>query len=170
MADANVYRAFALFVQGRRICACTEYTPTDLKITEGVFKSGSMDTGITMDDGMEPMSTSFKVSGSDADVMGCFGFIPGKKVRFEIRSAFTDTNASQWEQVDTYDGIITAITDDPRGIDSKTAAGQTVNVAPRYFKRVQNGKEIYEIDPIQCIRRINGVNVLETVKNILRIN
>lgn len=170
MADGNVYRAHAVFVQGRRICGVSEYTPVDMKLLEDQYKTGSMDMGITLDGGMDVMAMSFKVKGSDVDVMSLYGFIPGQKTRFEIRSAFIDSNSNEFERIDTYDGIISAITDDPLGTDSKADVGQTVNVAPSYYKRVQNGREIYELNPIQCIRRINGVNVLENVKNILKIN
>ncbi|MDY9357074.1 phage major tail tube protein, partial [Escherichia coli] len=90
MSDSNAYRAFALFVQGERVLNCTEYTPVDMKIIEDEFKTGAMDTAITLDGGMEKMSASFKVSGSDSGVMGYFGLIPGAKTRFEIRSAYTD--------------------------------------------------------------------------------
>lgn len=90
MADSNTYRAFALFVQGERVLNCTEYTPVDMKIIEDDFKTGAMDTAITLDGGMEKMSASFKVSGSDSGVMGYLGLIPGAKTRFEIRSAYTD--------------------------------------------------------------------------------
>ncbi|UGK35439.1 phage major tail tube protein [Escherichia coli] len=73
MADSNTYRAFALFVQGERVLNCTEYTPVDMKIIEDDFKTGAMDTAITLDGGMEKMSASFKVSGSDSGVMGYLG-------------------------------------------------------------------------------------------------
>lgn len=92
MSDENVYRAHALWVQGRRICACVSYTPVDMKIIEDDFKTGAMDMAITLDGGMEKMSASFKVTGSDIDVMSYFGIVSGAKTRFEIRSAFTGTS------------------------------------------------------------------------------
>ncbi|HHI1640218.1 TPA: hypothetical protein ACP4W1_000644 [Escherichia coli] len=55
MSDSNAYRAFALFVQGERVLNCTEYTPVDMKIIEDEFKTGAMDTAITLDGGMEKM-------------------------------------------------------------------------------------------------------------------
>lgn len=51
MSDSNAYRAFALFVQGERVLNCTEYTPVDMKIIEDEFKTGAMDTAITLDGG-----------------------------------------------------------------------------------------------------------------------
>ena len=84
MADSNTYRAFALFVQGERVLNCTEYTPVDMKIIEDDFKTGAMDTAITLDGGMEKMSASFKVSGSDSGVMGYLGLIPGSKFEVHI--------------------------------------------------------------------------------------
>lgn len=123
MADSNTYRAFALFVQGERVLNCTEYTPVDMKIIEDDFKTGAMDTAITLDGGMEKMSASFKVSGSDSGVMGYLGLIPGAKTRFEIRSAYTDNYGVNFERIDTYEGLITAITDDAQGTDSKSGNG-----------------------------------------------
>ncbi|HDK0835009.1 TPA: phage major tail tube protein, partial [Escherichia coli] len=111
----------------------------------------------------------FKVSGSDSGVMGYLGLIPGAKTRFEIRSAYTDNYGVNFERIDTYEGLITAITDDAQGTDSKSAVGQSVTIAPSYYKRVQNGKIIYEIHPAKMKRVINGVDVLAGVARILHV-
>lgn len=169
MAETNVYRAHALWVQGRRICACITYNPVDMKIIENEFKTGSMDMSVTLDGGMERMTASFKVAGTDVDVMSCFGMIPGVKTRFEIRTAFTDSAGNDFARVDFYEGKITGITDDELGTDSKSDVGQTVNIAADYYKRTQAGKEIYEIHPAKMIRRINGVNILAKIASILKI-
>ncbi|ECG5956087.1 phage tail protein [Salmonella enterica subsp. enterica serovar Baguida] len=169
MSNGNVYRAHALWVQGRRICNCTSYTPVDMKVIEDEFKTGAMDMAITLDGGMEKMGASFKVSGSDADVMNYFGIASGVKTRFEIRSAFTDSNGNDYTQVDILEGLITGITDDEQGTDSKSSVGQSVTIAPSYYKRTQNGKIIYEIHPAKMKRVINGVNVLAGVASALKI-
>ncbi|EIZ8584064.1 phage major tail tube protein [Salmonella enterica] len=169
MSNGNVYRAHALWVQGRRICNCTSYTPVDMKVIEDEFKTGAMDMAITLDGGMEKMGASFKVSGSDADVMNYFGIASGVKTRFEIRSAFTDSNGNDYTQVDILEGLITGITDDEQGTNSKSSVGQSVTIAPSYYKRTQNGKIIYEIHPAKMKRVINGVNVLAGVASALKI-
>ncbi len=169
MAEANVYRAHALWVQGRRVCGCISYTPVDMKVIEDEFKTGAMDMAITLDGGMEKMSASFKVTGSDSEVMSMFGLIPGVRTRFEMRSAFVGANGETISQIDTYDGLITGITDDEQGTDSKSSVGQSVTIAPSYFKRVLGSKEIYEIHPAKMIRRINGVNVLASIASVLKI-
>lgn len=169
MADANVYRAHALWVQGRRICACTSYTPVDMKIVEDEFKTGAMDMSITLDGGMERMSASFKVTGSDADVMSYFGIVSGAKTRFEIRSVFSDGSGNNITQVDTLEGLITGITDDEQGTDSKSSVGQAVTIAPAYYKRTLDGKTIYEIHPVKMKRIINGNDVLAGVASGLKI-
>ncbi|EGX6617164.1 phage tail protein [Salmonella enterica] len=169
MSNGNVYRAHALWVQGRRICNCISYAPVDMKVIEDEFKTGAMDMAITLDGGMEKMGASFKVSGSDADVMNYFGITSGVKTRFEIRSAFTDSNGNDYVQVDILEGLITGITDDEQGTDSKSGVGQSVTIAPSYYKRTQNGKVIYEIHPAKMKRIINGVNVLAGVASALKI-
>ncbi|EES3796558.1 TPA: phage tail protein [Escherichia coli] len=169
MSRGSVYRAFTLWVQGERICNCTEYTPVDMKLIEDDFKTGAMDQGITLDGGMEKMAASFKVTGSDTDVMAYFGIIPGAKTRFEIRAAYTDNYGISFERIDIYEGLITAITDDAMGTDSKAAVGSTVNIAPSYYKRTQNSKLIYELHPAKLKRVINGVDVLAGVASILHV-
>lgn len=170
MAEANVYRAHALWVQGRLVCGCESYTPVDMKIIEDEFKTGSMDIAMTLDGGMEKMGASFKVKGSDVDVMSMFGFIPGVRTRFEIRTAFVDVNTGRpIFRKDFYEGLITGITDDEGGTDSKSGVGQNVTIAPNYFKRIQGEKEIYEIHPAKMIRRVNGVNVLGEIASGLKI-
>lgn len=170
MAESNVYRAHALWVQGRLVCGCESYTPVDMKIIEDEFKTGSMDMATTLDGGMEKMGASFKVKGSDVDVMSMFGFIPGVRTRFEIRTAFVNTNSGETIiRKDFYEGLITGITEDEQGTDSKSSVGQSVTIAPNYFKRVQADKEIYELHPAKMIRRVNGVNVLGEMASGLKI-
>ncbi|MCP9660863.1 phage major tail tube protein [Escherichia fergusonii] len=169
MSDGNVYRGFSLWVQGQRICNCISYTPTDMKVIEDDFKTGAMDAAITLDGGMEKMSASFKVAGSDVDVMGYFGILPGAKTRFEIRSVYTDSYGINQDRIDVYEGLITAITDDEMGTDSKSSVGQSVTIAPSYYRRTQNGRIIYEIHPAKLKRIINGVDVLAGVARILRV-
>lgn len=169
MAESNVYRAHALWVQGRRVCGCVSYTPVDMKVIEDEYKTGAMDMSVTLDGGMDKMGASFKVAGSDVNVMSMFGLIPGVRTRFEIRSAFTGVNGETITQVDIYEGLITGITDDEQGTDSKSSVGQSVTIAPSYFKRTLGGLEIYELHPVKMIRRINGVNVLAGVASALKI-
>lgn len=169
MAETNIYRAHALWVQGRRICGCISYTPVAMKMIEDEFKTGSMDMPVTLDGGMERMTASFKVAGSDVDVMSYFGLIPGVKTRFEIRSAFTDSAGNNFERSDYYEGKISGIEDDELGTDSKSDVGQLVTIAPDYYKRTQAGKIIYELHPAKMIRRINGTDTLAGIASILKI-
>lgn len=87
-----------------------------MKIIEDDFKTGAMDTAITLDGGMEKMSASFKVSGSDSGVMGYLGLIPGAKTRFEIRSAYTDNYGVNFERIDTYEGLLRRLLMTRRGL------------------------------------------------------
>ncbi|EIU1267186.1 phage major tail tube protein [Salmonella enterica subsp. enterica serovar Agbeni] len=169
MSNGNVYRGFSLWVDGNRICNCSTYTPVDMKLIEDEFKTGAMDMAVTLDGGMEKMSASFKVLGSDVDVMSYFGIIPGAKCRFEIRSAFTDQFGIDVPRIDEYEGLISGITDDELGTDSKSSVGASVTIAPDYYKRTQNGLTVYELHPAKMKRIINGVDVLAGVASILRV-
>ncbi|WP_374685035.1 phage major tail tube protein [Scandinavium tedordense] len=59
------------------------------------------------------------------------------------------------------------ITPDEAGTDSKEGVGMSVTMNLSYYKLMVDGKEIYEIDPANMIRSVNGVNVLADEKDAL---
>ncbi|CAD6040195.1 phage major tail tube protein [Escherichia coli] len=166
----NNLRGWTLFINGvSRIDGAHEYTPPELSVSKIDIRTGAMDTSIPVDDGMEAMTASFKIYGVDPAVLALFGMQAGiLSPRITAYEAYTNTGA--WNgKVDELQGLITKITPDARPDSNKGEAGYTVELSLNYYRSTYNGVEIYEIIPEQCVRRVNGVNVLEGMKTLLRV-
>nr|WP_159465389.1 phage major tail tube protein [Scandinavium goeteborgense] len=149
-----------------RVAGVLSMTPPAITATIGNYKTTWMDMATPVDNGMEPMQTEFKV-GTDPDVLALFGFIPGSSTRIQVRRTYRDTDGALHTFVDEMEGIIGTITPDEAGTDSKEGVGMSVTMNLSYYKLTVDGKEIYEIDPANMIRSVNGVNVLADEKDAL---
>lgn len=149
-----------------RVAGVLSLTPPAITATIGNYKTTWMDMATPVDNGMESMQTEFKV-GTDPDVMALFGFIPGSSTRVQLRRTYRDTDGVLHTFVDEMEGIIGTITPDEAGTDSKEGVGMSVTMNLSYYKLTVDGKEIYEIDPANMIRSVNGVNVLADEKDAL---
>ncbi|HEY2454152.1 MAG TPA: phage major tail tube protein [Scandinavium sp.] len=149
-----------------RVAGVLSLTPPAMTATIGNYKPTWQDMATPVDTGMEPMQAEFK-TGADTDVLGMFGFIPGSSARVQIRRTYRDTDGVLHTFVDELEGIVGTITADEAGTDGKESVGMSVTMNLGYYKLTVDGKEIYEIDPPNMIRSINGVNVLADEKDAL---
>ena len=151
-----------LYADGReKISSLIEWTPpVPTIITEG-FRAGGMDMEIDMDMGMEKLSASFTI-GEDPDILGLFGIKQNaKQVPIFIRSHMENDITSEKHTV------IEELRCKVVSIDMGTkSAGSfsptTVTLSPMYYKYhiEQSGKVIWEIDPVNMVRIVNGVDQL----------
>ncbi|MCS2152362.1 phage major tail tube protein [Scandinavium goeteborgense] len=167
MNTGFIYSKSGLWVgNNTRVAGVLSLTPPAITATIGNYKTTWMDMATPVDNGMEPMQTEFKV-GTDPDVLALFGFIPGSSTRVQVRRTYRDTDGALHTFVDEMEGIIGTITPDEAGTDSKESVGMSVTMNLSYYKLTVDGKEIYEIDPANMIRSVNGVNVLADEKDAL---
>lgn len=168
MSDLTyVYSKSALWTQdGNRIASLASLTPPAMTATIGNYKTTWMDAAIPVDNGMEPMQCQFKV-GADVAVLALFGFIPGSTTRVQARRTYRDSNGGLHTFIDEMQGLIGTITADEHGTDSKEGVGNAVTMNLSYYKLTADGTVIYEIDPQNMIRSVNGVNTLADEKDAL---
>ncbi|NEG58179.1 phage major tail tube protein [Pantoea agglomerans] len=167
MELSYVYSKSALYTQdGTRIAGLQSFTPPALTATIGNYKTAWMDMAMPVDNGMEPMSCEFKVS-CDSDVLALFGFIPGSTTRVQTRRTYKDNNGGLHTFVDEMQGIIGTLTPDEHGSDSKEGVGMSATLNLSYYRLTADDREVYEIDPQNMIRAVNGVNMLADEKDAL---
>ncbi|MGM5531584.1 phage major tail tube protein [Mixta calida] len=167
MELSYVYSKSALYTQdGTRIAGLQSFTPPALTATIGNYKTAWMDMAMPVDNGMEPMNCELKVS-ADSDVLALFGFIPGSTTRVQTRRTYRDNNGGLHTFVDEMQGIIGTLTPDEHSTDGKESTGMSVTMNLSYYRLTVDGKEMYEIDPQNMIRAVNGVNVLADEKDAL---
>lgn len=162
-----VYSKSALWTQDSvRIAGLNSFTAPAITATIGNKKTTWYDMAVPVDTGLEPMQSEWKVD-CDIDVLGLFGFMPGRTTRVQARRTYRDSNGGLHTFVDEMEGVIGTITPDEAGTDSKEGVGMTVTMNLSYYKLTINGKVIYEIDPQNMNRTVNGTNVLQDEKDAL---
>lgn len=168
MSDKTfAYDVAALWMQDNtRIADIRSFTPPALAVTVGNFKTTWYDMAIPVDTGLEPMQSEFK-AGCDVDILAMFGMIQGGKSRVQVRRVYTDSDQTVHTWIDEMEGVISNITADEHGTDSKEGVGVTVTMNLSYYKLTVDDSVRIEIDPANMIRSVNGVNQLAALKDAL---
>lgn len=166
MAADNMLRNFALFVNGRGLAGnCEEYTPPKLAEVTEDYKAGGMDASLKIPMGQEAMECAFTLTKFDPNVLGLWGVAPGNYVPFVVRGALQSA-----------DGTITPVTEYTRGRIRETDAGNWQPLAKvslkftcdlTYYRREINGVTVTEIDVLNIIRIVNGVDVLAAIRSAI---
>ena len=157
MAASDILKNFAIFVDGRGYAGeCQSYTPPALAIQTEDFRAGGMDAPIRLDMGMEALECSFVLNQYSAEVLALFGVSEGSRVPFVGRGA-----------LESYDGTVKPVAHTMRGKITRMeraewragqAAPLTISMALDYYKEEIAGVVISEIDVINMVRVVNGVD------------
>ncbi|MBS3958298.1 MAG: phage major tail tube protein [Xanthomonadaceae bacterium] len=159
MAARDIRKNLNLFVDGRGYAGqVLEFTPPVLALQVEDFRAGGMDASIEIELGMEKLESSFVLSAYDRNVLGLWGVARGSEVQFTLREA-----------IESYDGTVKAVVHNLRGrlrkLDPGTSkpgemANLTCEVALSFYKQTHDGRVVHEIDVINMVRVIDGVDRL----------
>jgi len=172
---------FNLFLNGIPYAGkVEEITPPNLSLVVESFRGGGMDAPVPLDFGMEALEMSFKLFAHDADALGQFGigevgsgvgslvagaigvvsaltgigYGPG----IVLKGALSDQFGGVTPVEITCRGIIKSIESEAWQAGQK--AGKTFTIDLHYYRYVQGGMTIHEIDVNNMVRLINGVDYL----------
>lgn len=168
MAARDVLKNLNLFVDGRGYAGqLTEYNAPDLTLAIEDFRGGGMDGSVPLDMGMEALTASFTLIRYSMDVLSLWGVAESEKVPFMVRGALV-----------SYDETVTPLVHQMRGrIVSLErggwAPGQqntlTCNLALDYYKETHGGVVISEIDVVNMVRIVGGVDHLAAQRAALGV-
>ncbi len=168
MAAREILKNMNLFVDGRGYAGqVTEYNAPDLALLIEDHRAGGMDGPVGLEMGMEGLETSFSLSAYDADVLALFGIAQGRTVACTARGA-----------LESYDGTVKAVVHAMRGKITRMARGTwtpgtlpalQVTMRLDYYRETHDGRELHEIDLINMVRVIDGVDQLAEQRAALGI-
>ncbi|WP_305817500.1 phage major tail tube protein [Photobacterium leiognathi] len=155
-----------LFIGGRsKVGDVVDYTAPVLEVVTEDFRAGGMDMPIAMDMGMNAISAGWTM-GEDPDVLGLFGLKQGADMAVFVRSTLENDATGEVKQVvEELRGQLTKVDNGTWSAGKYTPT--TFEMKLRYYKKIIDGTVIHEIDPVNMVRTINGVNQLEKHKFIL---
>lgn len=149
----------SLFVDGRSYAGkVTELTLPVLTRTTDEMRAGGMDGPVEIGLGIELMSASFKLAGIDRESLAFFGLADDTAFNSVFRGAFKDLKGATVAAVATLRGMLKEV--DPGAWTPGQRNETTYTLSPSYYKLEVDGQVLYEIDPLNCVRIINGVDEL----------
>lgn len=144
-----------LFVDGKGYAGlATEVNLPKLKRKTEEHRAGGMDGPIKMGLGMEMLEAGFTMTGVSKDVLVFFGVADDTAFNGSFRGAFKNQKGEVVAAVATFRGMLEEV--DPGNWKAGDKAETKFNAALSYYKLEVDGQVVYELDPANCIRIING--------------
>lgn len=159
MAARDVSKNINLFVDGRGYAGqLQEFTPPVLSKATEEFRGGGMVGPVKLNMGLEAMDASFSLIAYDRNVLSLFGVVEGQQI-----------NCTAREALESFDGQVKAVAHVMRGhitkLDSGTkkpgeAAPLQAELSLSYYRLEHDGVVVQEIDLLNMIHVMNGVDIL----------
>lgn len=157
-----------LFVAGSSYAGmATQLQLPKLKRKTEAHRGGGMDAEIDMAVGMEKMEAGFTLTGIDRQSLGYFGIADGSAFNGNFRGAFTDRKGKVSKAIATFRGLLTEV--DMGNWEAGKKNETKYTLTPDYYKLEVDGAVVYELDPVNCIRIINGRDELAAERDALGI-
>lgn len=168
MAASNVLKAVNAYVNGRGYAGeLVDFSPPKLTLVTEDFRSGSMLGAVQIPQGIEVLTTSFTLVGYDPDVLALWGIAVGKEFPIEGRGYLESQDGTKTAVVHTMRGIITE--EDPGTWQSGQGAPLKTTMNLTYYKLTHGDRVLQEIDLINSIHIVNGVDQMSERRAALAI-
>ncbi|GAB3528691.1 MULTISPECIES: phage major tail tube protein [Photobacterium] len=171
MAADNILKRWSIWVDGiGKAGNAKEYTPPALEVITKDFQAGDMDMPIPIDVGMAGMETSYSIYGVDVTVLPLFGLRQGSRTAVSVRSTYQDLKGNSYDLVEELGGMITKIERDTQDGGDQSDKAMKVTQKLDYYKVVRSGVELIEIDPVNHVRKLGGIDALEGIRALMQLS
>ena len=129
------------------------------------YRAGGMAGAIEMDQGLEKMEAAFVTKGVRRESLKYFGLADGTAFNAAFRGAFKGQKGAVTAVVATLRGRLKEV--DLGDWKAGDPAEIKHAIAVTYYKLEIDGTVMYEIDPVNSIRVVNGVDQLAAMRTAL---
>lgn len=165
---SRILKNFNLFVDGRGYAGhIDELKLPTLGLQVEDFRAGGMDSPIAIEMGQEKMEASFVLSSYDSDALALWGVGSGATVPLIARGALESLDGSVEPVKVTMSGIVRSVEPGNWKAGEKSTLSFTLDV--RSYKYEQAGKTLHEIDAVNMIRIVDGVDRLASQRSAIGI-
>ena len=142
-------------------------TMTPPKVTEKTeeYRGGGMSGPVDLPTGLEKLVADFTLSSASKDVMSLFSVREGAQVKFTVREAMEDFDGTVGSIVHNLTGKIIKIAQG--GAKAGEVPKDKYDLSLTYYKKTINGDVVHEVDVINMVTIINGVDVLSDIRSAL---
>ena len=164
----RVLKNFSLFVDGRGLAGTiSTLTLPTLTTKMEEFRGGGMDVPVDIDMGMEKLETSFELFDYEENILSLYGLADGAATQVTARGALRRDGEAAVPMIVNMTGVIKEM--NPGDWVSGDKTSMTCSMSLRYLKITIGGREVVEIDKVNMIRRINGVDQLESIRTAIGV-
>ena len=145
-----------------------ELTPPKITPKFREYKAGGMGSAIDIPTGeVEKMESSFSLHSVSKTVLRQLKVVPGSTVPFEFRGATVSNDGSKGRVIVTQRGLIKEADHGnwKPGDDTSLKIGMTLT----YYRLTLDDEVIHEIDPVNFVCKINGVDQTAELRSALGI-
>lgn len=130
------------------------------------YRGGGMDAPMEFDLGMEKLETQLTVSKYHEQALTTFGVGLHKKTKLTIKGSLRDEETGDEKPVVmNAEGLVKEMDFGSWKMGENSPVKITLSLS--YYRLVLDNEEIYEVDIMNLVRKINGIDQLETTrKNI----
>ncbi|MBF0445093.1 MAG: phage major tail tube protein [Magnetococcales bacterium] len=159
----STLKDFSLFVDGRGLAGkVTELTPPKLVVKTEEHRAGGMGVPIDIDMGLEKLMCEFTLSEYNTEVLKLFGLASGSPVKATLKGASQSDDGSVASVLIVVRGMFTEI--DMGTWKAATKTEKKCKVSCRYYRLEVNGEVIYEVDAVNMIRIVDGVDQMVEIR------
>ncbi len=161
-------KAFNLYVDGRGFAGrVEEVTPPKMSVKGDDHLSGGMIAPLEMDMGLEKLEISGTMTEHNWFILKAFGIFNAKNTLFTLKGGLgDDSSPSAVIPVEMIcRGSIKEI--DQGTFKQNEKSQQKWTAALRYYRQLVNGEEVHEVDIMNMIRKIDGVDQVEALRNAI---
>lgn len=136
-----------------------------LTIKTDDYRGGGMDGPIEMDQGLDKLEANFTTNGVRFEALKYFGLADQTAFNAVFRGSFKGQKGATTAVIATLRGMLKEV--DPGDWKPGDKAEFKFAIAVSYYKLEVGGRLMYEIDPLNSVRVINGVDQLAAVRRDL---
>lgn len=160
----KVMKNLNLFIDGRGYAGrIDEIELPKLAIKTEEHRAGGMDLPIELDLGMEKLEANMTLSDFDSEVFKLFGLVGNQSIAYTIRGAIQ-------AQGEPSQAVIINLRGGWKELDAGTwkpgdKSSVKATVTANYYKLSIDGTAVVEIDAINLVRTINGVDQMAKIRS-----
>ncbi len=163
----RVLKNFSLFVDGQGLAGTIDtLTLPTLTTKMEEFRGGGMDAPVEVDMGMEKLEGTFVLLEYNPDIIALYG-LASASTQMTARGAMRRDGEDAVPVVVNMTGVVKQV--EKGDWKAGDQSSPTFSFALRYYKLTVGGRELVEIDKVNMIRRINGVDQLATIRTAIGV-
>ena len=163
----KILKNFNVYVDGRGYAGrVDEITLPKLTIKTDEYQGAGMSAPVEIDLGMEKLEMDMTFSEYDQELFKLFGLTNGSEFALTIRGALQGSGDTSPVVINVR-GYFKEMDFDSWKPAEK--ASLKCSVACNYYKLTIDGAELIEVDPVNMIRNVNGVDQLSELRQALQI-